>query len=91
MENVLDYEPRSIADVNLRTMAWAAIKVGVGSMKWSCWEIDSLPLNLEIGKREELVDDQLDSDAEEDLHAYERDLEEDRDDLRRALAAEDNE
>ena len=48
-------------------------------------------MNLEIGKREELVDDQLDSDAEEDLHAYERDLEEDRDDLRRALAAEDNE
>ena len=47
--------------------------------------------NLEIGKREEIVDEQVDSDAEEGLHAYEHNLEEDRDDLRRALASEDNE
>jgi hypothetical protein len=44
---------------------------------------------LGIGKREEIIDES--NSAEQDLIAYERDLEEDREDLRRAINDENYE
>lgn len=48
-----------------------------------CW------IYLGIGKRETVVDES--NSSEQEINAYERDLKDDTDDLRRAIAGEDTE
>jgi len=77
--NVLDYVQHIIVDVNHLIMESIVIKVWIKFWKKKIIFI----YFLGIAKREEIIDES--NSAEQDLIAYERDLEEDRDDLRRAI------
>ncbi len=75
---MLDYVQHIIVDVNHLIMESIVIKVWI-----KFWKKILFIYFLGIAKREEIIDES--NSAEQDLIAYERDLEEDRDDLRQAI------
>ena len=85
--NVFRYAPLTTADAKRHSMESVAISVRAMFRRAQSRWLSSVLFFLGLSKREEVVEDEANA-ADEELTAYERDLEEDNDDLRQAIASE---